>query len=510
MRRLFALLIVLSLLLTACGNSASSGGAEFAVRDLAAAALSSQSDLPDLHGIYPGDDIYETSLKEYYGLDSSLISDGVICLAGGVQADEAAVLQFEDRSSASEAEELLLAYLERRAGDFAGYAPDEEAQTKEGTAASSGCYAALFILPDAEAAKQAFLDCFDTGLPDVSLDDFLIVAENPEPDGSSSSSSGSSDTSEDDSSEPAGSESGPGNGPDASAPDTSASASGSTSIPGFTPPPPSAPVEPGPVPTPTPAVPSAPVNPEPPASSAPPDSSGASSSAAPETPDSSTPAPDTSQTPETPPPEETDPAEDVYDPEAVKAAFQTGDTSALTPGNLAVLQTCQSVLATLTPEMTPYEKELVIHDWMIAHAEYDPVHLSHESTDEMTPGSDTPIGFLINGKGICLGYTSTFQLFMDLAGIQCISVNGFSSSGTEDHAWNMVFLDGEWYCVDCTWDDPVAPGTVPDTLHHKYFNVTTDFLKQNDHQWDESLTPPAAATYWSWAEVQQRSSGEPS
>ena len=48
---------------------------------------------------------------------------------------------------------------------------------------------------------------------------------------------------------------------------------------------------------------------------------------------------------------------------------------------------------------------------------------------------------MIAGKGICSGYASTFQLFMDLLGIEYVTVNGTSHSGTADHAWNMVRLD---------------------------------------------------------------------
>lgn len=31
-------------------------------------------------------------------------------------------------------------------------------------------------------------------------------------------------------------------------------------------------------------------------------------------------------------------------------------------------------------------------------------------------------------------------------------------SGDADHAWNRVKVDGVWYYIDCTWDDPVGGG----------------------------------------------------
>ena len=104
----------------------------------------------------------------------------------------------------------------------------------------------------------------------------------------------------------------------------------------------------------------------------------------------------------------------------------------------------------------------------------------------------------MDGKGICLGYASTFQLFMDLLGIQCITVEGTAHGGTSDHAWNQVCLDGDWYCVDVTWDDPTTYGTVSERTAHRYFNVTSDFLQDTDHQWEASGIPEAEGTAYAW------------
>ena len=48
-----------------------------------------------------------------------------------------------------------------------------------------------------------------------------------------------------------------------------------------------------------------------------------------------------------------------------------------------------------------------------------------------------------------------------------------SSGATEDHMWNYVKLDGEWYAVDVTWDDPVivGGGKITDSIKYRYFLV---------------------------------------
>ena len=165
---------------------------------------------------------------------------------------------------------------------------------------------------------------------------------------------------------------------------------------------------------------------------------------------------------------------------------------------------CQAVIAAEVPaDGTEYEKELAIHDWMIDWGSYDSNRLSQLPGYQENPNNDNPYGFLIDGKGICLGYTTTFQLFMDLLGIPCITVEGAAEGtaygGMEDHAWNQVQLDGEWYCVDVTWDDPLTSTPLSQWSTHRYFNVTGDFMRANDHQWDESAVPEANGTAYAWS-----------
>ena len=140
--------------------------------------------------------------------------------------------------------------------------------------------------------------------------------------------------------------------------------------------------------------------------------------------------------------------------------------------------------------MSDYEKELTIHDYITAFTSFDMNAFSRFSEDDTENSSSTPYGVLINQSGNCWGYASTFQLFMNMLDIECITVRGLPGSSGVEHAWNMVRLDGEWYCVDVAWDDPIgsSPG-------HRYFNVTSAVLRLSGiHYWDESTVPEATAT----------------
>lgn len=190
-----------------------------------------------------------------------------------------------------------------------------------------------------------------------------------------------------------------------------------------------------------------------------------------------------------------------YDSSAIRAAWASGDTSGLDETQKAIYDACRAIFSeVITEDMTDVEKELAAHDWLVTHGDYDRTAVGNSRVFQ--EHADDPYGLLVKGYGICLGYASSFQLLMDLAGVECSTVVGAASSSSQDHAWNMVKLDGEWYCVDVTWDDPVNAGYfgrwgMP-IVRHTYFNVTSDYMRQTDHQWDYDNTPEATATAYSW------------
>ena len=65
---------------------------------------------------------------------------------------------------------------------------------------------------------------------------------------------------------------------------------------------------------------------------------------------------------------------------------------------------------------------------------------------------------LIFGEGVCESYTRGFKAILDQLNIPCICVTGaymVSEVQTEEHIWNYVQIDGKWYGVDVTHDDPI-------------------------------------------------------
>ncbi|MGN0620720.1 MAG: dockerin type I domain-containing protein [Porcipelethomonas sp.] len=69
---------------------------------------------------------------------------------------------------------------------------------------------------------------------------------------------------------------------------------------------------------------------------------------------------------------------------------------------------------------------------------------------------------------VCEGYAKTFKLICDRENIPCILVVGNVNLTTNvAHMWNYVQMeDGEWYGVDCTWDDT---DTASSPVKYTYF-----------------------------------------
>ena len=193
----------------------------------------------------------------------------------------------------------------------------------------------------------------------------------------------------------------------------------------------------------------------------------------------------------------------LYDTAPILAAWESGEEDGLSEKDAAILSACRAIFAEhVTEDMTDFEKELALHDALVDLGEYDQAVYDRD-TPQGRPDNTNPYGMLVEGYGICLGYATSFQLLMDLAGVECITVVGAAFGSSSDHAWNLVELEGEWYAVDPTWDDPIGaeelPPTMANQVRYEYFNVTSDYLRETDHQWDYQSVPEAEGTRFSWS-----------
>lgn len=175
-----------------------------------------------------------------------------------------------------------------------------------------------------------------------------------------------------------------------------------------------------------------------------------------------------------------------YDHDAILKAYKSGDDSALSTKNKQILNAAKNAISQkITSGMNDYQKELAIHDYITTWSNFDWAVLGHGNVAE---DSKTPYGVLINRNAMCHGFSLSFQLFMDMLDIECVTVYS-TSSGSTPHSWNVVKIENDWYCVDTAWDS---------TSGHTYFNVTSQYLKNRGYRWDESSVPEAKGTKYAY------------
>ena len=77
-------------------------------------------------------------------------------------------------------------------------------------------------------------------------------------------------------------------------------------------------------------------------------------------------------------------------------------------------------------------------------------------------------------RGACMSYAHCFKFLCDMAGIPCIFTH------SEDHQWNQVYVEGQWWHVDVTGtdagDDPAFQKSLP-VLHEETYMQGRDYVQ---------------------------------
>ncbi len=84
-----------------------------------------------------------------------------------------------------------------------------------------------------------------------------------------------------------------------------------------------------------------------------------------------------------------------------------------------------------------------LHDYLIAHTIYNK---NYVEGDYSSP-SNKATGALLEGEAVCSGYADAFALILDRLGIRNFKVS------SENHIWNVIYIDNSWLHIDSTWDD---------------------------------------------------------
>lgn len=115
------------------------------------------------------------------------------------------------------------------------------------------------------------------------------------------------------------------------------------------------------------------------------------------------------------------------------------------------------------------EKALYVHDYLVSQFAYDTTFTKYNMYN-----------LLVEGSAVCQGYTLAYIHIMNLLDIPCVAV----PSDTMQHIWNQVQINGNWYHVDMTYDDPIPD--IAGSVRHDNFLVsdTTISTRANCEHYD--------------------------
>ena len=131
---------------------------------------------------------------------------------------------------------------------------------------------------------------------------------------------------------------------------------------------------------------------------------------------------------------------------------------------------CNDFLATLPDTDDEFRTELAIHDFIVKNCKY-----------RMEQGKfvySSAYGAIVNGEAACEGYSKAAKLLFDKVGIESAVVSGISDNAEDPegpHMWNAVNINGDFYYLDCTWDDPVSKSG-EEMVMYSYFNLNDEMI----------------------------------
>lgn len=149
----------------------------------------------------------------------------------------------------------------------------------------------------------------------------------------------------------------------------------------------------------------------------------------------------------------------------------------LTAGDEGSIETVARTIAARVTD--PFERVKALHDWVVTRLTYD-----EATANAVLKGSRQPQdaqSVFTARTGVCEGYARLLVELGRVTGDRIVYVTGEvreqnGQLAPVGHAWNAVEINGAWYLLDATWDDPIVNG--------KSDTYRTDYL----------FIPPSVAT----------------
>ncbi len=118
-----------------------------------------------------------------------------------------------------------------------------------------------------------------------------------------------------------------------------------------------------------------------------------------------------------------------------------------------------AIVDTVDSDWSELEIALYLNDTLARICEYDTSYEYFSAYD-----------VLVRGTAVCQGYALAYRILAEELGLSCELV----TSESLNHIWNIVQVNGTWYHVDVTWNDPTADRL--GRADHTYFLKSTSYF----------------------------------
>ena len=146
----------------------------------------------------------------------------------------------------------------------------------------------------------------------------------------------------------------------------------------------------------------------------------------------------------------------------------------------------REIVAGIPEGSSDYDKALYLYKWLTDNVSY----YNNGYLDYYDSDWNLLYDTLVNKDTVCAGYAEALYVMLNLAGVECVTVDGYVFMGGDwgGHIWNAAKIDGEYYQFDATWD------TGEDPSHYLFFGISEKTLQSLYprilSQWSKDYCPP--------------------
>ncbi len=153
------------------------------------------------------------------------------------------------------------------------------------------------------------------------------------------------------------------------------------------------------------------------------------------------------------------------------------DETAKEAMNAEMASAIDECLAGISSESSEYQKILYVYEYIVNTVDYDLA----------APDNQNIYSVFRHQRSVCAGYSKAAQYLLERLGVFCTYVTGTTSTG-QNHAWNLVKCEGDYYYVDVTWGDPVFQASEGEEVSQLQ-NISYDYMLCDDAELLKSHTP---------------------